>query len=109
MEKALHDFDNYRSEFPITKRCAFMNHAAISPLSLRVVSTLESLFREFSDYGSEYYPRWAERIEEIRCLFAALIHADSDEIAFVTNTSEGLSAVAAGLDWKELWRVEVHR
>jgi len=78
-----------------------MNHAAISPLSLRVVSTLESLFREFSDYGSEYYPRWAERIEEIRCLFAALIHADSDEIAFVTNTSEGLSAVAAGLDWKE--------
>jgi cysteine desulfurase/selenocysteine lyase len=101
MEKALHDFDNYRSEFPITKRCAFMNHAAISPLSLRVVSTVESLYREFSDYGSEYYPRWAKRIEEIRHLFAALIHANSDEIAFVTNTSEGLSAVAAGLDWKE--------
>ena len=95
------DFDSYRSEFPITERCAFMNHAAISPLSMGVVSTVESLFREFSDYGSEYYPRWAKRIEEVRRLFAALVHADPDEIAFVTNTSEGLSAVAAGMDWKE--------
>ena len=78
-----------------------MNHAAISPLSMRVVSTVESLFREFSHYGSEYYPRWAKRIEEVRRLFAALVHADPGEIAFVTNTSEGLSAIAAGLDWKE--------
>ncbi|MGD8229165.1 MAG: aminotransferase class V-fold PLP-dependent enzyme [Desulfobacteraceae bacterium] len=101
MEKAVYDFDNYRSEFPIAERCVFMNHAAISPLCMRVVSTVESLFREFSDYGSEYYPRWAKRIEEVRRLFASLIHADSDEIAFMTNTSEGLSVVAAGIDWKE--------
>ncbi len=101
MEKALGDFDSYRSEFPITKRCAFMNHAAISPLSMRVVNTVETLFREFSYYGSEYYPKWAKRMEEIRRLFATLIHADPDEIAFVSNTSQGLSAIAEGLDWKE--------
>ena len=95
------DFDTYRSEFPITERCAFMNHAAISPLSMRVVNTVESLYQEFSHYGSEYYPRWAKRIEEVRRLFAALVHADAEEIAFVGNTSEGLSAIAAGLDWKE--------
>lgn len=95
------DFDTYRSEFPITERCAFMNHAAISPLSMRVVNTAESLYQEFSHYGSEYYPRWAKRIEEVRRLFAALVHADAEEIAFVGNTSEGLSAVAAGLDWRE--------
>jgi selenocysteine lyase/cysteine desulfurase len=78
-----------------------MNHAAISPLSMRVVNTAESLYQEFSHYGSDYYPRWAKRIEEVRRLFAALVHADAEEIAFVGNTSEGLSAVAAGLDWKE--------
>lgn len=77
-----------------------MNHAAISPPSLRVVNTVESLFQEFSHYGSEYYPKWAKRVEEVRRLFAALIHADPDEIAFVGNTSEGLSAIAAGLEWK---------
>jgi len=95
------DFDKYRSEFPITERCVFMNHAAISPLSVRVVKTVESLYREFSLYGGECYPNWVKRIEEIRRLFAALVHADPDEIAFVGNTSEGLSAIAAGLDWKE--------
>ena len=78
-----------------------MNHAAISPLSVRVVKTVESLYREFSLYGGECYPNWVKRIEEIRRLFAALVHADPDEIAFVGNTSEGLSAIAAGLDWKE--------
>ncbi len=96
----MESFDTYRSEFPITERCAFMNHAAISPPSLRVVSTVESLFREFSHYGSEYYSKWAKRIEEVRRLFAALVHADPDEIAFVGNTSEGLSAIATGLEWK---------
>lgn len=95
------NFDRYRSEFPITQRCVFMNHAAISPLSMRVVNTVETLFREFSYYGSEYYPKWAKRIEEIRRLFATLIHADPNEIAFVSNTSQGLSAIAEGLDWKE--------
>ncbi len=78
-----------------------MNHAAISPLSVRVVNAVETLFREFSYYGSEYYPKWAKRIEEIRRLFATLIHADPNEIAFVSNTSQGLSAIAEGLDWKE--------
>ena len=95
------NFDRYRSEFPITQRCVFMNHAAISPVSMRVVNTVETLFREFSYYGSEYYPKWAKRIEEIRRLFATLIHADPNEIAFVSNTSQGLSAIAEGLDWKE--------
>ena len=95
------DFDRYRSEFPITERCVFMNHAAISPLSMRVVNAVESLYREFSLYGGEYYPKWGKRIEVVRRLFAALGHAYPDEIAFVGNTSEGLSAIAAGLDWKE--------
>jgi selenocysteine lyase/cysteine desulfurase len=101
MDKALGDFDTYRFEFPITERCVFMNHAAISPLPMRVVTTMESLYRESSLYGGEYYPKWAKRIEGVRRLFAALVHADPDEIAFVGNTSEGLSAIAAGLDWKE--------
>jgi len=100
MKKIMEDFQSYRSQFPIAERYVFMNHAAISPLSLRVVKTVESLFREFSQHGLDYYPKWAKRISEVRRLFAELIHADPDEIAFVGNTSEGLSAVATGLEWK---------
>ena len=77
-----------------------MNHAAISPPPLRVVRTVESLFQEFSHYGSEYYQKWAKRIEEVRHLFARLVQAEMDEIAFIGNTSDGLSAIATGLEWK---------
>lgn len=78
-----------------------MNHAAIAPPPTRVVKAAEALFREFSYCGIECYPEWVKRIEEVRRLFATLIHSEPDEIAFVGNTSEGLSVIAAGLDWKE--------
>lgn len=41
-----------------------------------------------------------ERVAQVRQLFAGLINAEPREIAFVTNTSEGLSIIAAGLNWK---------
>jgi len=45
--------------------------------------------------------RWEARSEAIRAAFARLVGAQPDEIAFVKNTSEGLSLVAAGLDWHQ--------
>ncbi|MBL7225239.1 MAG: aminotransferase class V-fold PLP-dependent enzyme [Desulfobacteraceae bacterium] len=97
----LEDFDRYRSEFPITENHTFMNHAAVSSPPLRVIESVESLLREFSYCGIECYPKWLKRIAEVRELFAKLIKAHDHEIAFVGNTSEGLSTVAAGLGWKE--------
>ena len=95
------DHNTYRSEFPITEQYAFMNHAAVSPLPTRVTDAVESLFREFSHYGIARYPHWEQRVREVRGLFAKLIHADVNEIAFVGSTSEGLSTVASGLQWKK--------
>ncbi len=97
----MEDFERYRSEFPITERFAFMNHAAVSPLPVRAVKAVEDLFQEFSCSGIECYPNWERRIHEVRKMFARLINADANEIAFVGSTSEGLSAVATGLEWKK--------
>jgi selenocysteine lyase/cysteine desulfurase len=40
------------------------------------------------------------RIEEVRGVAAKLINAEPEEVAFVKNTSHGLSIVAEGLEWK---------
>jgi len=40
-----------------------------------------------------------DRIEQVRELTAGLLNAESFEIAFTGNTSDGLSAVANGIDW----------
>ena len=39
------------------------------------------------------------KVERVRGKFAWLINGDVDEVAFVKNTSEGISIVANGLDW----------
>ena len=94
------DFDELRSEFPITGRFTFMNHAAISPVPVAVTRALDVMLREYSELGIDCYPAWTRRIPEVRDRLGSLIGADPHEIAFVGNTSEGLGAVASGVDWK---------
>lgn len=95
------NIEKYRSEFPITEQYAFLNHAAVAPTSLRVVRAMESLFEEYSRCGISCYSKWMKRIADTRGLFARLLHAEAGEIAFMGNTSDGLSTIAGGLDWKK--------
>lgn len=41
-----------------------------------------------------------DALERARARFAALIHAEPDEIAIVKNVSEGINAIVTALDWK---------
>jgi selenocysteine lyase/cysteine desulfurase len=52
------------------------------------------------DYGSLHYGQWLETYEGLRAAAARLIGADRGEIALVKNTSEGISTIAVGLDWR---------
>lgn len=77
-----------------------MNHAAISAPPVPVTRAVQELMHEFTHSGISFYPKWMKRIGEIRELASQLINSSPGEIAFTGNTSEGLSIVAAGLDWK---------
>ncbi len=94
------ELSEYRSEFPITRKFVFFNHAAISSPPSRVVHAVCDLFHEFSGEGLTRYSRWMKRIEKTRGLFARLINADPDEVCFTGNTSEGLGIIAGGIEWK---------
>lgn len=93
-------WDHWRSEFPITTCRMHFNHAGVSPVSRRVVAAATTFVHEATVIDAAIERRWAARGEAIRAAFARLIGAQADEIAFVKNTSEGLSLVAAGLDWR---------
>ncbi len=47
------------------------------------------------------WPAWEERVETIRGEVARLVNADRDEIAFIANTTQGISLIAEGFPWKE--------
>ncbi len=89
-----------RELFPITRRCAYLNHAAVSPLPQPVVEAMKLYLAARSVTGSQALADWDERCEGIRLLAAQFIGAHRDEIAFTGSVSHGLNIVAAGLDWQ---------
>ena len=93
-------FDEWRNEFPIVRRGVHFNHAGVSPVSRRVATAVTTFIEEATVFDATIERRWAARSQAVRAAFACLIGAQPDEIAFVKNTSEGLSLVAAGLDWR---------
>src|SRR6185503_5482484 len=95
------DWRRWRSEFPSTQHVTHFNHAGVSPISRRVAAAVHGFTDQAHVIDAAVQSGWEARNEEIRAAFARLIGAHADEIAFVKNTSEGLSLVAAGLDWRE--------
>lgn len=94
-------FKTYREEFPITKNLVYLDHAAVSPVSLRVKKAVNDFLTEAVEYAFFNYGSWLQRVEDIRGTCAKLVGSERDEIAFIKNTSHGLSLVAQGLDWRE--------
>jgi len=94
-------FEIYRDEFPVTKDYVYLDHAGVAPVSLRVKRAVEKFLSEATESGMFNYKQWMDRVEEVRRSCAILTGAEPEEIAFVKNTSQGISIVAEGLDWNE--------
>lgn len=93
------DIQSLRREFPITLHYNFMDHAAVAPLCGRAASAMRRYIEQAETHA---YARGGLYLDSrrARAASAKLINADSDEVTFVKNTSEGLSMVANGLNWR---------
>lgn len=90
--------EEIRANFPITRAFNFQNHAAVAPLSGPAAEAMAGYAHELAEaaYLRGTYYRAAERVRQAA---ARLINADTREITFVKNTSEGINYVANGLQW----------
>jgi len=91
----------YRGEFPIVKSSVYLDHAGVAPVPLRVKTEVAGFLKRASEKAILDYDSWMDRVEEVRAASAALIGSDNGEIAFIKNTSHGISLVSGGLEWKE--------
>ena len=94
------NWQTLRDEFPVTRRWAFFDHAAVAPLTLRAQNALAEYAADLAENGDVNERRWVERIEHVRGLFGRLLDADPLDIAFIKNTSEGIGIVAEGFPWQ---------
>jgi selenocysteine lyase/cysteine desulfurase len=90
-----------KKEFVLRKDLIYLNHAGVSPWPLRTARTVQQFAEENMLQGSLRYPEWVKVEMNLRDQARQLLNAPSkDDIALLKNTSEALSAVAYGLDWK---------
>src|SRR5262249_36342118 len=94
------DWSSFRSEFPVTARWAYFDHAAVAPLTRRAHRALARWAADLTANGDVHESAWLRRVEEVRRQAGRLLQADPLDVAFVKNTSEGIGIVAEGLPWQ---------
>jgi len=89
-----------RALFPVTERAIYLNHAAVSAPPLKTIEAIQSQLKDVSENGSVNFRNWIAAKERARELLAGMLGARPEQVAFMRNTSDGLSTVANGLDWR---------
>lgn len=92
---------DFTDEFSLAPGLRYLNHAAVAPWPKRAGEAVQRFARENVSQGASHYPAWLQVEKRLRERLARLLNAPhSDDIALVKNTSEALSFVAFGLDWR---------
>ncbi|MEX0601944.1 MAG: aminotransferase class V-fold PLP-dependent enzyme, partial [Bacteroidota bacterium] len=98
----------FRTLFPhIGTGMIYLNHAAMSPLSTRVVQAVTDYLHRRSETEVEFYQPVIRTLVETKRLIGTLLQTSPDRIAMTDNTSNGLNILAAGFDWKSGDRILV--
>src|SRR5688572_10576724 len=85
--------------FPILGKVDFFNHAGVTALPRAAANAIRTYLAQ-AESTAYLGAGWYADIERLRVQSAGLINATKEEIAFVKNTSEGISIVANGIDWQ---------
>lgn len=93
---------SWAAEFALRDDIIYLNHAAVAPWPIRASRAAQNFAEENATSGALNYPRWNSVEKQLKQRFATLINAPSaDDIALLKNTSEALSVVAWGIDWRD--------
>jgi cysteine desulfurase/selenocysteine lyase len=89
-----------RQHFPVTARWAYLDHAAVAPLSQPALDALTAWAQDITANGDVHHGQWMRQVEEVRHLAGTLLNADPLDLAFIKNTSEGIGLIAEGIPWQ---------
>ncbi len=97
------DPEDLRADIPAVEETAYLNTGASGPSPRRVVEAATDVLErhEYQSHvtGSPYDFFYGE-LAEVRERVAAFVGADPSEIALTHSTADGISRLAAAIDWK---------
>ncbi|MCP3468753.1 aminotransferase class V-fold PLP-dependent enzyme [Bradyrhizobium sp. CCGUVB1N3] len=89
-----------RSDLPFLAKGIYVDNASVSPISRRVQIASEQYNNIIAEQLRDARTIAQPHFEKGRALAAKLVGSTAQNIAYVQNTSHGLSLVALGLDWR---------
>jgi cysteine desulfurase / selenocysteine lyase len=92
--------DKFRRLFPITERYVYLNHASVSPLSKTARDCMVGVLDSSMHCGSRAWEETEQMQATCRNRAAQLVNAKAHQIAFLRNTSDAISAIANGIEWR---------
>lgn len=90
-----------RADLPVTSACTYLNHAAVGPVPISVADAAAQAGRLQGHDPAHMNQILAKRMQTAREHAAHLWGAAPDRVAFIQNTSHGLSLIANGIDWQD--------
>lgn len=96
-----------RTLFPDLEPAVYLNHAAISPPSVKVREACLAVLEDYARVGVGAWMKYREQRDELRARLARIVGADTESIGLVASTSQGVVDIALCLPWKRGDRVVV--
>src|SRR5687768_16376402 len=90
----------YRTLSPQLEPRAYLNHAAVSPLSTRVTSAMHACLESYARRGLSGAVEERLALEQVRASLGRLIGAQPRDIGFVQSTTAGAIAIARSLPFR---------
>ncbi len=90
----------WRNLMPVAQNWAYLDHAAVGPLSDNAASAMSQWIAQSNSSGDICWPKWASGNEKLRADTATLLNCDPSEVCLIPNTSTGINFVAEGWPWK---------
>jgi cysteine desulfurase/selenocysteine lyase len=94
-------WDAVRSLFPVTRKWAFFDHAAVAPIPDTAAAELARYARVVGENGIAGVLDLVAGTNRVRALAARLINSPSvEDVMFVPNTTVGIGLIAEGFPWQ---------
>ncbi len=92
------DFDAVRNDFPRARTAAYFDNASSHPLSVHSAAALHRYIDWVThEVGEPWWPPWAGTRDDAKHLFAELINARPEDIAFARSAVEAESNLLNGM------------
>lgn len=93
-------YEDFRQQMPVAERWAYFDHAAVAPLSGPARRALQNWADEITFNGDAHWSAWRKKVVGVRDSAARLLGCQPGEVAFVPNTTSGLSLIAEAFPWQ---------